>query len=229
MKRALLLFCATSLAGTLRAADGDLLAETQSPSPTFEVWTSDVASYAAPDVAAIGAFPPVAWRAGETVTATSCRGVAITLVSAAATDGQAAFAPDAGGVWMLENSVLGTARIGVPWTVFDDGGTIISGDASPGFVVDAKQYGPDRKIARREAPPLSWTCDHWARESDAAATLTLTAPSGTETVLSRNGTGTGSFAFTPGGVWTAALAMADGTTLSATLDIADDATMVLFR
>jgi len=230
MKHALLI-CATVLAGTgaLHATDGDLIAETTSPSPAFEVWTVDDAAYPAADAAAIAALPRVTWLAGDTVTAISCLGASSTLVSTAASAGSAAFAPNAGGVWTLENSVQGSASIGVPWTVFNDGGTLDSGAVSPGFVVDAKQVGPDRKISRREAPPLSWTCDHWARESDAAATLTLTAPSGTETELSRNGTGSEPFAFTPGGVWTAALAMADGSTLLATLDITEDATMVLFR
>ncbi len=230
MKHALLL-CAATLAGAsaLRAADGDLLASTTSPSPAFEVWTADTATWTAADAAAIAALPPIAWLAGETVTATDRNGTATTLATSAATAGSAAFAPNAGGVWTLENSAQGTARIGVPWAVFADGGMLDAGAASPEFVVDAKQAGPDRRTSRLDVPPLAWTCDHWARGSSATATLTLTAPSGAETVLARTGTGAEAFDFSPAGVWTAALAMADGTTLSATLNIGDDATVLFVR
>ena len=231
MKRALLLLCAASLAGTLRAADGDLLAETQSPSPAFAVWASDGATWAVASAADIAALPPVAWRAGETATATSCDGTATTLVSAAATDGSAAAASIliSGGVWTFENVAQGTARVGVPWTVFDDGGTLASGAASPEFKADAKQTGPDRRISRPEAPEVAYTGDHWVGDALAFATLTVTPPAGAATVFNRTGTGTEAFDFTPSGIWTATLAMADGTTLSATLDIRDLGTTIFVR
>lgn len=231
VKRALLLLCAASLAGTLRAADGDLLAETQSPSPAFAVWASDGATWAVASAADIAALPPVAWRAGETATATSCDGTATTLVSAAATDGSAAAASIlvSGGLWTFENAAQGTARVGVPWTIFDDGGTLASGAASPEFKVDAKQTGPDRQISRQDIPPVAWTGDHWAGSAMVATTLTLAPPTGAATVWNRTGSGTEAFNFSPAGIWTATLAMADGTSLVATLDIRDLATSIVFR
>ncbi len=229
MKRTLLILCAASLAGALRAADGDLLASTASPSPAFEVWTADTAIWTVADAAAIAALPNVTWRVGETVTAMDRNDTVTTLATSAATAGSAAFAPDAGGVWTLENSVQGAARIGVPWSVFADGGTLDASAASPGYVVDAKEVGTDRRTSRLAVPPLAWTCDHWARGPSAAATLTLTAPSGAETVLPRTGTGAESFDFSPAGIWTATLAMADGTALLATLNIMDASTVLYVR
>lgn len=231
MKRALLLLCAASLAGTLRAADGDLLAETQSPSPAFAVWASDGATWVVASAADIAALPPVAWRAGETTTATHCDGTAVTLVSAAATDGSASAASIlvSGGVWTFENTVLGTARVGIPWTIFNDGGTLVSGAASLEFKVDAKQAGPDRQISRQDIPPVAWTGDHWAGSATVATTLTLAPPTGAATVWNRTGSGAEAFDFTPAGVWTATLAMADGSSLVATLDIRDPATAIIFR
>lgn len=231
MKRALLLLCAASLAGTLRAADGDILAETQSPSPAFAVWASERATYAVASAADIAALPPVAWRAGETATATSWDGTATTLVSAAATDGSATAASIlvSGGLWTFENTVLGTARVGVPWAVFNDGGTLASGAASPEFKVDAKEAGPDRRISRSEAPEIAYTGDHWVRDASASASLTLNPPAGAATILNRTGSGAESFDFSLPGVWTVTLAMADGTMLSATLDIRDLGMTIVVR
>ncbi len=231
MKRALLLLCAASLAGTLRAADGDLLAETQAPSPAFDVWTTDGAVYAVSNAADIAALPPVAWRAGETATATSRDGTATTLVTAAATYGSASAASIlvSGGVWTFENTALGTAAVGVPWMVFGDGGTLASGAASSEFKVDAKQLGPDRSISLLDVPLVAWTGDHWAGDASASATLTLAPPTGEATVWNRVGSNAEAFDFKPAGIWTATLAMADGSSLVATLDIRGSGMMILVR
>lgn len=219
MKHALLI-CTTVLAGAgaLHAADGDLIAETTSPSPAFEVWTVDDAAYPAADAAAIAALPRVTWLAGDTVTAISCLGASSTLVSTAASAGSAAFAPNAGGTWTLENSIQGSARIGVPWTVFGDGGLLDSSAASPEFAVDAQQNGPDRKTKARDVLPVSYTGDHWVGGLE-SATLTFTPPSGDPTVLERSGTGAEDFRFPGSGVWTVTLEMADGATLESHLTV----------
>ena len=216
-----LLICATVLVGAaaLHAADGDFLAETASPSPAFEVWTVDDAAYSVADAAAIAALPRVTWLAGDTVTATSCLGASSTLASAAATAGSAAFAPNAGGTWTLENSIQGSARIGVPWTVFGDGGLLDSSAASPEFAVDAQQNGPDRKTKARGGFPVSYTGDHWVGGLESAA-LTFTPPFGEPTVLMRSGTGAEDFRFPVPGVWTITLEMADGATLESHLTVA---------
>lgn len=225
MKHALLI-CATFLAGAgaLRAADGDLLASTASPSPTFTVYTVADATYVVADAAEAAALPRVTWFAGETVTATSCGGGSSTLASAAATAGSAAFTPNAGGVWTLANSAQGTARVGVPWTVFDDGGLLDAGAVSPAFRADSRQPGPDRRVSQRDALPVAYTGDNWARNASAASTLTLAPPTGAATALTRAGTDAESFRFTPPGIWHVTLAMANGKTLSATLDILGDGT-----
>ena len=226
MKQALLI-CATLLAGAgaLSAADGDLLASTASPSPTFEVWTVDGAAYSVADAAAIAALPRVTWFTGETVTATSFSGASSNLVSTAAMAGSSAFAPDAGGVWTLENFAQGTARIGVPWAVFDDGGLLDSGAASPAFRADSRQTGPNRRVSQCDALPVAYTGDNWSRNALATSTLTLSPPTDAATVLTRAGTDAESFRFTPPGIWNVTLAMANGVTLSATLDILSDCTL----
>ena len=219
----------TFYAGTGTFTMGDkLLAETASPSPTFEVWTVDGAAYPIADAAAIAALPRVTWLAGDTVTATSCLGASSTLTSAAATAGSAAFAPNAGGTWTLENSIQGSARIGVPWTVFGDGGLLDSSAASPEFAVDAHQSGPDRKTKARGGFPVSYTGDHWAGGLE-SATLTFMPPSGEPTVLMRVGTGAEDFRFSVPGVWTVTLEMADGATLESRLTVAEDGLLIFVR
>ena len=225
-----LLICATVLAGAaaLHAADGDFLAETASPSPAFEVWNVDAAAFAVADAAAIAALPRVTWLAGETVTATSCLGASFTLADAAASAGSVAFVPNAGGVWTLENSAQGSARIGVPWSVFGDGGLLDSGASSPKFAVDAQQNGPDRKTKARGGFPVSYTGDHWVGGLD-AATLTFAPPSGEPTVLARSGTGAEDFRFSVPGVWTVTLEMADGVTLESHLTVAEAGLLLFVR
>jgi len=228
MKQLLLLSAAVLAgAGMLRAADGDLLASTASPSPTFTVYTAEDATYTAADAAAIAALPNVTWRTGETVTSTPCVGSPTTLAEAASTDGSVHFSPNAGGVWTLANSEQGTAYIGIPWTVFDDGGLLNSAAASPTFRTDSRQSGPDRRVAQCDVLPVAYTCDNWARYASDASTLTFAPPSGTSTVLTRAGTDTETFRFSPTGIWTVTLAMANGATLSATLDILGSGTKLI--
>ena len=114
---------------------------------------------------------PVTWRAGETVVATSMDGTATTLSGGA--DATSASLPSQGGVWTLVNSVEGTARVGVPWAVFDDGGTY-GASATAGFVADMVQSGPDRKLMRREAPLVAYSGDDWHGDLSKASTITFT-------------------------------------------------------
>lgn len=195
--------------GTLRAESGD--------SPEFSVYSAAGATYSAAKSASseIAALPPVFSRAGETVTATSPGGVVTTL----STPSLVAVL-DEGGVWTLDNSVQGSARIGVAWAVYDDGGTLASSASSGDYGVDSKQPGPDRKARLENMLPVSYSGDNWARDVAAAATLTFVSPDGDETVLNLTGTGaTTQFRFDRSGSWTVTLTMADGATRTAVINV----------
>ncbi len=165
-----LFFVAWAAAFPLFAADGDLLAETAAAA-TFDVCTADNATFAAKSAAAVAALMPVTWRAGETVGVIPPRGASSTLVTDAASAGSAPFAPDAGGVWTLVNSAQGTARIGVAWPVYNDGGTLVTSGDSPDYVVDSMQEGPNRKIKRREGLPVAYSGDSWHGGATASSVL----------------------------------------------------------
>lgn len=219
MRRRFLVFCVASLAGTcaLNAADGDLLAE-DTTGATFDVYSADNATYATKSAAEIAALPHVTYRVGETVTAVKWNGDETSLVVSAVSAGSTAFAPDAGGVWILTNSAQETARICVPWSVYGDSMSLTSA-ASPAYAADSRQNGPNRVTRRKEAPSVAYTGDNWVGDVSKVATLTFTSPSGTATTLNRTGTGAISFNFNEVGNWTVQLAMADGTIRNATITI----------
>lgn len=227
MKRKLLVLCAASLvgAGVLNAADGNLLAE-DATGATFDAYSADDATYAVMSSAEIAALPSVTWRADETVTATKWNGDTTTLVTSAVSNGSGAFVPDAGGIWTLVNSKQGTARICVPWTVYGDSMSMTSG-ASPGFAADSELPGPDRATKPRDTLPIAYTGDNWVGDRSKSATLTLVSPSGAETTLDRTGTGTETFAFGALGNWGVRLAMADGTTLEASIALFDGFSIII--
>ena len=200
----------------LFAVDGTLLAES-GDSPEFSVYSAPGATYSAAKSASseIAALPPVFSRAGETVTATSPGGVVTTLSSPSLVS-----VLDEGGVWSLFNSVQGSARIGVAWAVYDDGGTLASSASSGDYGVDSKQPGPDRKARLENMLPVSYSGDNWVRDVAAAATLTFVSPDGDETVLNLTGTGaTTQFRFDKSGSWTVTLTMADGVTRTAVISV----------
>ena len=196
-----------AVAEALYATDGTVLADSPT-SATFSVHAVDEEPLSASSAAELAAFPHVAWLAGETVTATSSRGETSTLVSDAASAGDAAFPPvGSGGVWTLVNSSHGTVRIGIPWSVYGDSGQLASG-VSGAYVVDALQDGPDRKIRRKDTPPVAYSGDEWIGAASKTATLTLAPSAGEATVLALDGTGATPFKFTAD-EWTVTLA-ADG-------------------
>ena len=200
----------------LFAVDGTLLAES-GDSPEFSVYSAPGATYSAAKSASseIASLPPVFSRAGETVTPTSPGGVVTTLSSPSLVS-----VLDEGGVWSLFNSVQGSARIGVAWAVYDDGGTLASSASSGDYGVDSKQPGPDRKARLENMLPVSYSGDNWVRDVAAAATLTFVSPDGDETVLNLTGTGaTTQFRFDKSGSWTVTLTMADGVTRTAVISV----------
>ena len=193
-----------------------------SQAATFRFYGNPEKAYSLVSAAELAAWP-VTWRAGETVVATAMDGAETTL--SGGTDATSASLPDKGGVWTLVNSAEGTARIGVPWTVFDDGGTY-GANVTASFVADMVQTGPDRKLTKREVPPVAYSGDDWGAVATSAtlpATITFTPPadSGLEATVWDNlaGDGAREFVFTEKGMWTVTLTFADGTTRTATITI----------
>ena len=204
----------------LIAADGMLLA-TSGDSPMFNVHSTDNATFAVMSQYEIAYLLPVTWRKGETVTVTKWDGTETTLVASAASAGAATFTPDSGGVWTLVNSAQGTARVGVAWSVYDDGGTLAVGGISEAYGVDSLQSGPDRKTRRKDLLPVAYSGDNWRRDMSKAATLTFIPPEGEPTVLDFTGTGVTpeSFTFDQRGVWIVRLTMADSTVREAIVKV----------
>ena len=167
---------------------------------------------------------------GETVVATAMDGTGATLSGGAGAT--SAPLPSRGGVWTLANPAQGVARVGIPWTVFNDGGTYGANASAAGFVADMAQTGPDRKLTRRETPPVAYSGDDWAGDLSKAATLTFTPPDGGEAqtpTLDPTGTGVKSFTFDKVGDWTVTLTFADGTTKTATVTIQKTGFMLIVR
>ena len=189
-----------------------------SQAATFKFYGNPERVYSLVSAAELAAWP-VTWRAGETVVATAMDGAETTLSDG--TDATSASLPNKGGVWTLANSAEGSARIGVPWAVFDDGGAY-GANATAGFVADMVQTGPDRKLKKSEVPPVAYSGDDWAGDLSKAATITFTPPEGSgleTTTWSRTGDGARAFTFNAKGDWTVTLAFADGTTKTATITI----------
>ena len=195
----------------LCAVDGTVLG-TSAASPAFAVYSVDGATYAAMSQADIAALPPVFSRSGETVTATSPSGGMTTLSSPSL-----AGVLDAGGVWKLANSAQGTAHVGVAWAVYADGGTLADG-VSGAYTVESMSPGPNRKVKKREAPPVAYSGDNWLGNPSAASTLEFVSPSGDETNLGLVGSGAQQFTFNKPGQWTVRLT-AGGTVRDAEVTI----------
>ena len=206
----------------LCAVDGTLLAQS-GDSPEFDVYSADGATYAAMSASEIAGLMPVTWKAGETVTVTSPGGVETELTSPSL-----ASVLNAGGVWTLANSVQGTARIGVAWSVYGDGGTLASGGMAGAYGVDSVQPGPDRRTKMLDILPVAYSGDSWAGDMSQASSLTFTAPDGTATALNLSGTGTTYFRMASG-LWTVCLQMADGATHTAELKVVPEVFTINFR
>ena len=189
-----------------------------SSATTFTFYGNQETAYSLASAAEVAAWP-VTWRAGETVVATSMDGTATTLSGGA--DATSASLPSQGGVWTLVNSVEGTARVGIPWAVYNDGGTY-GASATAGFVADMVQTGPDRKLMRREVPLVAYSGDDWHGDLSKASTITFMPPEGSElaaTTWNKTGRGASAFTFNKKGVWTVTLKFADNTKRTAHINI----------
>lgn len=196
----------------LFAVDGTLLAQS-GDSPAFDVYSVDNATYSVASLAEIAALPRVFSRAGETVTATSPDDSVTTLSSPSLVS-----VLDAGGMWTLANSAQGSARVGVAWTVYGDGGMLATGASGP-YAVESDRPGPDRKTSASAALPVAYTGDNWIGDAAKAATLRFTSPNGVVTELDLTGTGANRFRFGESGMWNVRLAMENGATREADIFI----------
>lgn len=174
------------------------------------------------DIAELVAWP-VTYREGDTVTATAPDGTTRTLAENAAEDGAVAFAPDAGGLWRLANSNGETALVGVSWSVFGESWALDFGTASP-VRMHTIGDGPNRKVKKSKVPQVAYSGDDWLGDVSKSVSVTFTPPKDSgipPTTLQLTGTGATSFTFTEPGQWMVSLAMADGTTRTATLVVYD--------
>lgn len=203
MKGKRLLFCAISVAcgAALWAADEQLAVsgDTSFALDTSEEIASPIVVSSAAELAALRG---VAYRIGETVTATAPNGTETVLVSDANAIGAVTFSPASGGYWTLSNSSLETAKFLVAWAVNGDVDTAIVSSADYGaYWLDTIQAGPDRKTKKSEVPPVAYSGDDWAGDLSKAATVTFTSPGGSATTWSKAGTGADTFTFSERGTW----------------------------
>jgi len=199
--RAALVAAVVGLPSALCANVGDVLAG-PSTSPAFSLYTTDGTTYSAVSVAEIAALPPVVWLEGDTVTQTSPAGVVTVLAADASTTGSVSIASSlvAGGIYEFVDSVWGSAKVCIPYTVFGEVGNTIASTASAlsGYIVDSRQSGPDRRTSVFDAPPIAYSGDEWGGDATKAATLTITPSAGEATVLELEGTGVTPFNFDVG-------------------------------
>ena len=235
MKTWYMIFAAACAVAMPTFADGDGEGEepaairVTSEAVTFKLRTGDgTAAMSSADLAAW----PVTYRAGETVTLTSPAGASTTPVSGAAANGETALAGafNADGVWRLANSNGGSALVGVTWETFGSPWREASADASCRMHTEGE--GPDRKLKKREAPPIAYSGDDWKGDLSKASTITFTPPEGSgleATTWNKTGTGAQSFTFNAKGVWTVTLTFADNTTRTAHIDIQASGFMLIVK
>ena len=226
---------AFAIALTLHGEDGTFIAN-GSFAGTFSVYTSDKATYAVESAAAFATLPLVFYRRGETATATARNGASKTLVSSASGTGTVSLGSetlDLGGVWTLSNSGQGQAQIGVAWSVYGDGGMLMTGDFASAYVVDTVQTGPSRKLMDRNAPPIAYSGDDWAGDVSRAATVTFTPPNGSGLEPTTwedlpGGNGVRSFTFSKTGRWKVLMTFANGTMREATVNVVGGFVMTFY-
>ena len=235
MKTWYMIFAAACAVAMPTFADGDGEGEepaairVTSEAVTFKLRTGDgTAAMSSADLAAW----PVTYRAGETVTLTSPAGASTTPVSGAVANGttELAGAFNADGVWRLANSNGGSALVGVAWETFGSPWREASADASCRMHTEGE--GPDRKLKKREVPPVAYSGDDWKGDLTKAATVTFTPPEGSglaATTWNKTGKGAEPFTFNAKGVWTVTLKFADNTTRTAHIDIQAAGLTLIFK
>ena len=77
--------------------------------------------------------------------------------------------------------------------------------AARGYSADSRKTGPDRTVYLSDIRDVAFSGDVWTRRNDNASTLTVTTPSGAETLHALNGTDVLPVAFNQRGRWTVSL------------------------
>ena len=219
MKQKKIVLCAVASATALALNAWDAASfPVASSEATFALDTMDEIAYpiVLSSQAEISSMRQVAYRANEAVTATAPNNTESSLVAGETAAGTAVFAPSCGGFWTLANTSGETAKFLVKWSAYgEDAGTaIVTSDDLGGTVIDTRQPGPDRKLKKREAPPVAYSGDDWKGDLSKASTVTFTPPEGSgleATTWNRTGTGAESFTFNAKGVWTVTLTFAGNT------------------
>ena len=186
-------------ADSILATSADVAFRLDTTGPAYSVSSQD----------AVASMCSMTWRKGETVTVTAPNGTVTTLVTDAGSAGAQLFAPNAGGLWHFSNSVSGSATLGVPWSVFGDGGNLASGSSSAAYI-DTKKEGPNRRVTTWNALPIAYSGDSWLGSGAAASTLTINPPTGDPVEENLFGSGCYMVSDPANGTWHVALA--DGTT-----------------
>lgn len=173
---------------------------------------------------------PILWNADEIVTATAHDGIVRTLTGGGSST-SATLPGEMGGVWHVANSNGDTATICIPWSVFEDGISIVS-QPSGVYGIDTLKAGPDRKTTKRETLPIAYSGDDWAGDVAKASTITFTPPADSSleaTTFNRTGQGAVTFVFGKAGVWTVSLTYADGTVRTSLIDVQINGLTVVIR
>ena len=179
----------------LCAVDGTVLATTADPC-LFRLDTSGETPIVVSSQEELSGLMPIGWGKGDSVVATAPDGTTYQIISGASSSGSMSVSQyiDAAGVWLLENSTLGTVKAGVQWSVFG-GGQLAASDAKP-FVADTVRVGPNRRGGYSDVwPAIAYTGDDWGRNSVLESTVTLVSPKGD--TITTNFTGNGVMAFSP--------------------------------
>ena len=220
MKKLLpLLAVAASAAFPLFADDEYAVTAATSSAQTFALYTSAAATptYALTSGAAAtptyaltsGALSSpfnITYRDGETVSVTSPNGVTTAL---SGSGGTIEYVPASGGLWTFANSNGETALVGVDWSIHDDAPAPATDTANLVWL-ETVDEGPDRKITSNDRPSVAYSDATFAGTSTGAVTLTLTSPSGEETIYTKTAGENAKSVRLTKGVWTVVLTSSAG-------------------
>ena len=206
MKLVLFLSAAVAAGATLPLLADDT--PVTSSAQTFALYTSAAAtpSYALTSGALSSPFN-ITYREGETVSVTSPNGV-MTVLSGSG--GTIEYVPASGGIWKFANSNGQTAFVGVNWSVHDDAPASATDTANLVWL-ETEDEGPDRKMKSNERPSVAYSDAAFAGSLTGTVTLTLTSPSGDETIYTKAAGENAKSVRLTKGVWTVVLTSSAGT------------------
>ena len=220
-----LLAVAASAALPLLADEDYAVTAATSSAQTFALYTSAAATptYALTSGALSSPFN-ITYREGETVSVTSPNGVTTAL---SGSGGTIAYVPASGGLWTFANSNGETAFVGVDWSVHDDAPAPATGTANLVWF-QTEGEGPDRKIKSSDRPSVAYSDATFAGSLTGTVTLTLTSPSGEDTVYTKASGENAKPVRLTKGVWTVVLTSSAGTS-TAQITVTQGGMMLIVR